>query len=84
MYLKIFMGEKLLQIPIKKFFSEKTITDWSLVQPKDATPTNLVDKTFANSHKTLKFAKVFSLEKFPAQQYPLLVVKLTRTHTRHF
>ena len=33
--------------------------------PKDATPPNFTEKTFTNSHKTAKFAKVFSLESFP-------------------
>ena len=33
--------------------------------PKDATPQNFAEKTFTNSHKTTKFAKVFSLESFP-------------------
>ena len=33
--------------------------------PKDATPPNFMEKTFANCHKTTKFAKVFSLESFP-------------------
>ena len=33
--------------------------------PKDATPPNFAEKTFANRHKTVKFAKVFSLESFP-------------------
>ena len=28
--------------------------------PKDATPPNFVEKTFANGHKTTKFTKVFS------------------------
>ena len=28
-------------------------------------PPNFVEKTFANSHKTTKFTKVFSLESFP-------------------
>ena len=32
---------------------------------KDATPSNFVEKTFKNSHKTAKFTKVFSLETFP-------------------
>ena len=32
---------------------------------KDATPANFMEKTFAYSHKTLKFAKLFSLESFP-------------------
>ena len=33
--------------------------------PKDATPQNFVEKTCVNSHKTTKFAKVFSLKSFP-------------------
>ena len=33
--------------------------------PKDATPPNFAEKTFANRHKTAKFAKVFSLKSFP-------------------
>ena len=54
-----------MQISGEKF-SLKTFTDCSLVPPKDATPTNFVEKTVANSHKTSKFAtKVFSLKHFP-------------------
>ena len=37
----------------------------SLARTLDATPPNFVEKTFANSHKTMKFAKVFSLKSFP-------------------
>ena len=33
--------------------------------PKDTMLPNFTEKTFANSHKTAKFAKVFSLESFP-------------------
>ena len=33
--------------------------------PKDATPPNFTEKTFANRHKTMKFTQVFSLESFP-------------------
>ena len=33
--------------------------------PKDATPPNFTEKTFVNSHKTVKFAKVFFLKRFP-------------------
>ena len=33
--------------------------------PTDAMPPNFTEKTFANSHKTVKFVKVFSLESFP-------------------
>ena len=38
--------------------------------PKDTTPQNFVEKTFANSHKTAKFAKVFSLESFLLNSKP--------------
>ena len=48
------------------FSGEKTFADCSLVSPKqNATCSNFAEKTFANSHKTSKFAKVFSLESFP-------------------
>ena len=43
---------------------EKTFADCSLVLQKDATVPNFVEKAFAISHKTLKFAKVFSLKSF--------------------
>ena len=33
--------------------------------PKDATPPNFAEKTFANIHKTVKFAKVFFRKSFP-------------------
>ena len=48
----------------KKIFADKTFADCPLVPPKDATPPNFTEKTFTNSHKTVKFAKVFSLESF--------------------
>ena len=32
--------------------------------PKDNMPQNFAEKTFANSYKTAKFMKVFSLESF--------------------
>ena len=32
--------------------------------PKDATPPIFAEKTFANSYKTAKFMKVFSLKSF--------------------
>ena len=50
----------------EKTFVEKTFTDCSLVSlPKDAIPPNFAEKTFTNSCKTSKFAKVFSLGSFP-------------------
>ena len=45
-----------------KIFAENCFADWSLVPLKDATPPNFAVKTFANSHKTSKFAKGFSCE----------------------
>ena len=33
--------------------------------PKNTMPPNFAEKTFANNHKTAKFAKVFSLKSFP-------------------
>ena len=47
----------------KKIFVEKTLADCSLVSPpKDVMLPNFTEKTLANSYKTLKFTKVFSLE----------------------
>ena len=46
-------------------FSQRRLVDCSLVLPKDTTPPNFMEKSFMNSHKTLKFAKVFSLKSFP-------------------
>ena len=46
-----------------------------IVPPEDITPPNFAKKTFTNSHKTLKYAKVFSLESFP-----LYTVNM---HTQH-
>ena len=34
----------------------------TFVMPKDSTPQNFMEKTSANSHKTVKFTKVFSLK----------------------
>ena len=46
-------------------FAEKTFADCSLCCVKERHGPNFVEKTFANSHKIVKFAKVFSLESFP-------------------
>ena len=62
-----------------KLSREKTFANWWKRQfswrklsrnaccaaPKDTTPPNFAEKNFVNSHKTAKFAKVFSLESFP-------------------
>ena len=42
---------------------EKTL-DCSLLPPKDATPTNFAEKTFANIHKTSIFVTIFFLDSF--------------------
>ena len=58
-----FCGRKLSE---NKIFTEKTFADCSLVLlPKDATAPNFRENFFANSYKTLKSAKVFSLKIFP-------------------
>ena len=44
--------------------------------PTDATPPNFAIKTFANGHKTLKFAKVFSLKGFLLYDTVYLLVLL--------
>ena len=44
------------------FSWRKPFADCSLLLPKDAMPPNFAAKTFMNSHKTLKFVKVFFLE----------------------
>ena len=58
-------GRKLSRFGRNKIFTEKTFADCSLVSPpKDATPLNFGEKTFANSYKTSKIAEVFSLDSF--------------------
>ena len=47
------------------FHGEKFRGLLAFAVPKDTTTPNFVEKTFANSHKTAKFAKVFYLESFP-------------------
>ena len=61
-----FRGRKLSQFGRNKIFTENIFADCTLVSlPKDALPPNFVEKTFTNSYKTSKFAKVFSFESFP-------------------
>jgi len=38
--------------------------------PKNTTPQYFADKTFANSHKTAKFTKVFTFKNFPLYGNP--------------
>ena len=56
-----FRGSELVTNTI---FAEKTFT-------KDAMPPNFTEKTFTNSLKTAKFAKVFSFKSFPLYSFDL-------------
>ena len=76
-----------------KLLREKTFADWwkydfrgenfcgllAFAAPKDAMPPNFTEKTFANSHKTVKSAKVFSLESFPLYDRKILHLLLLHT-----
>ena len=58
-----FWGGKLFANWWKIWFLQRKLSQTACcAAPKDATPT---EKTFMNSHKNAKFAKVFSLESFP-------------------
>ena len=56
-----------------KLSRQKTFANWwfwrrkllACAVPKEATPANFTEKTFVNGHKTVKFAKVFTLKSFP-------------------
>ena len=57
---------KTLRIDEKyNFHGEKFHGLLALAAPKDTTPPNFAEKTFANSHKTVKFAKVSPSKSFP-------------------
>ena len=61
-----FRGRKLPQIGEKYDFCGENFRGLlACAALKDVTPPNFMEKTFANSHKTTKFMKVFSLESFP-------------------
>ena len=55
-------GKKLWQIEI---FMGKTFADCLLLPHQRTSRPKFHGETFANSHKTVKFAKVFSIESFP-------------------
>ena len=60
-----FRGRKLSQIGEKYNFRGENFRGLlTFATPKDATPHNFADKTFVNGHKTVKFAKFFSLKSF--------------------
>ena len=46
------------------FYGENFCGILTFAVPKDITPPNFMKRNFANSHKTAKFAEVFSLEGF--------------------
>ena len=61
-----FGGRKLSRIGEKYDFRGKNFCRLlTFAAPKDTMPPNFAENTFANSHKTARFAKVFSLESFP-------------------
>ena len=60
-----FRGRKLLWIGKKYEFHGKNFHRLlAFAVPKDTSPPNFTEKTFTNSHKTAKLAKVFSLKTF--------------------
>ena len=57
-----FRGRKLSLIVEKYDFNGENFRGLlAFAAPKDATPPNFVEKTFANNHKAAKFVKVFFL-----------------------
>ena len=74
-----FRGRKLSRISEKYDFRGENFCGLLVsAAPKDATPPNFAEKTFANRHKTTKFAKVFSLESFPL--YSMLPLPTLHVH----
>ena len=60
-----FRGRKLSRIGGNSIFAEKLLRIARFCSAKGRHAPNFAEKTFAYSHKTVKFAKVFSLESFP-------------------
>ena len=56
--------ERLASSPRPSKKDKKIFVDCSVVPPNNAMPPNFTEKTFANSHKTSKYVKVFSLKSF--------------------
>jgi len=72
-----FRGRKLSRIGEKYDFHGENFSQIArFATRKDAIPPNFAEKTFANSHKTVKFTKVFSLESFPLYGIDLDVTKI--------
>ena len=63
--LNSFEGENFRKLVKNTIAVDKTFVNLAcFCRAKDTMPTNFAEKTFANSHKTVKFTKVFSLESF--------------------
>ena len=62
--LETFEGENLHELVKKTIFTEKTFTDCLLVLRQMTPCPNFAEKAFANSHKIVKFVKVFSIKIF--------------------
>ena len=75
---KTFKGENFCELVKRRFCGENFCRLLAFATSKDATTQNFVEKTFANSYKTAKFTKVFSLEVF---RYMVGNVYLHKTHT---
>ena len=68
-----FEEENICKLVKNTFFTEKTFCGLLTCSvPNNSMPPDFVEKTLANSHKTTKFAKVFSLESFPLYSIVLL------------
>ena len=79
-----FRGRKLSRIGEKYDFRGENFRGLlACVALKDAAPPNFAEKTFANSHKTVKFAKVFFLESFPLYGIYAKEKRIGRTSAIH-
>ena len=56
---------KLCQLVENMIYSEKSFAACSVMLPRDVSPPNFAVKTFADSRKISKFAKVPSFQSFP-------------------
>ena len=60
-----FEGENFCELVKNTIFMEETHGLLAFAALKDTMLPNFKEKSFANSHKTVKFVEVFSLESFP-------------------
>ena len=66
-------GGNFCELVESKIFMETNFREILTGAAKRCHPPNFMEKTFVNSHKTLKFAKVFSLESFPLYSTQYLI-----------